>query len=353
MTSDSHPEIRATPPAWKHLLQLRARPLAPLFGLGAAFLLGCGQTTQVQVTTIIKEAEVSGPVSPVPVHVVTPHSKNRVAFTLHGTYQGSQEVKGIVNGSPPGTARWLYPMDTIRLSGTTIREVPRFPETNLSWNLPDFTGGLDLDIAWENIALSAGLNIASVSGDALVGWSAGLGLFKADTGGVGIRLEGGILGQTLTYDASAVQIVTVTQSGGWFSGSSTSVDTFYFRDYDRDMKLGFYGSLMLNTAYPEWPANLFLQASVFTQPLLSYEPSRRTTSQFVWLILPAEVTDTHASEASTSVALFGLTPGFYIEPSPSFLITGGVRILFDFSNSFKEPSNLVMPFLQFSLSIPT
>ena len=353
MTTTSNPTPRTNCPARSHLCRLMTRLLTPFFGLAALFLLGCGQTTQVHVTTIIKEAEVAGPVSPVPVHVVTPHSKNRVALTLHGTYQGSQEVKGIISGSPPGTAPWLYPKDTIRLSGTTIREVPRFPETNLSWNLPGFTGGLDLDIAWENIALSAGLNIASVSGDALVGWSAGFGLFKADTGGVGIRLEGGILGQTLTYDASAVQIVTVTQTGGWFSGSSTSVDTFYYRDYDRNMKLGFYGSLMLNTAYPEWPANFFLQASVFTQPLLSYEPSRRTTSQFAWLILPTEVTHTEKSEASTSVALFGLTPGFYIEPSPTFLITGGVRILFDFSNSFKEPSNLVMPFLQFSLSIPT
>ena len=339
---------KKSPSTGKHLIQLAARRLTPIFGLGAALLLGCGQTTEIQVTTIIKEAEVAGPVSTVPVHVVTPHSKNRVALTVHGSYQGSQEVKAVIDGSPPGTAPWLYPQDTLHFSGTSFRTVPRKPETNLTWNLPDFTGGLDLDIAWEQFALTGGVNVSSVSGDALVGWSAGIAFFKADTGGVGIRLEGGILGQTLTYDASTVQIVRRTTSGGWLSSGSTSIDTFYYRDYDRNMKLGFYGSLMLNMAYPEWPLNPFLQASVFTQPLLSYEPSRVTT--FNWKHTTGQTT--HETEASTSVVLFGLTPGFYIEPSPTILITGGVRIIFDFSNSIKEPSNLVMPFLQFSLSIP-
>jgi hypothetical protein len=346
------PRTKTTSPVWKHSVQLVTRFLAPFSGLGAALLLGCAQTTEVHVTTIIKDAEVAGPVSPVPVHVVTPHSKNRVALTVHGSYQGSQEVKGVINGSPPGSAPWLYPQDTLHYSGTSIRTVPRTPKTNLTWNLPDFTGGLDLDIAWEHVALTGGVNVSSVSGEALIGWSAGLGLFKADTEGVGIRLEGGILGQTLAYDASTVQIVSVTTSGNWFSSGSSSVDTFYYRDFDKNMKLGFYGSLMLNTAYPKWPLNIFLQASVFTQPLLEYEPSRLTTHTFGWMVLPYEYTTIHKSEASTSVVLFGLTPGIYIEPSPTILITAGARIIFDFSNAFKEPSNLVMPFLQFSLSIP-
>jgi hypothetical protein len=344
------PGSRKKLPAWKHLLRLAARLLVPFFGLAALFLMGCG-TTSVQVTTIVKEAEVTGPVSTVPVHVVSPHSKNRIAMTFYGSYQGSQEVKGIVSGSPPGSAPWLYPQDTLYYLGTTVRTVPRTPETNLNWRLPNFTGGLDLDIAWEHFALTGGLNVSSVSGEALIGWSAGMGFFTAKPGGVGLRLEGGVLGQSVGFDASSVQIVTVSHSGGWFSHSSTSVDTFYFHDIDRTMNIGFYGSLMLNTTYPEWPVNIFLQASVFTQPLMSYTPSRRTDVTFMFPF-PGVGTHTEETTASTDVVLFGLTPGIYIEPSPTILITCGARIIMDISDSMREPGNLVMPFVQFSLRIP-
>jgi hypothetical protein len=270
-------------------------------------------------------------------------------MTVYGSYQGTEDIKGVVEGSPPGAAPWVYPQDTLYYLGS-FRTVPRKPETNLTWNLPDFTGGLDLDIAWESFALTGGINFSSASGQSLVGWSAGVGIFQVSDRGVGIRFEGGILGQELAYEASSVQIYRATVSPTWFSRGSTFVDTSYYRDYDKDMKLGFYGSLLVNTAYPDWPANFFLQASVFTQPLLKFEPSRRTDHTFMF---PFAFTTTHTSEVSTNVTLMGVTPGIYFEPSPTILITGGVRFIFDVSKSIKEPSNLMMPFLQFSLSFPT
>jgi hypothetical protein len=307
-------------------------------------LAGCSTTEQVQ--TYIRDAHVAGPVASPPVHVVTDHAKNAVTFSFYAVQQGKDNLAGNIEGS--GTNGWLYSPELVqRPDGSTsyARVIPRY---NMDWKRPEFSGGADLDIAWEGMALTVGGAFSRASGASRLGWQAGLGFFTREQKPVRVRLDLGVFAQYLEYQARTATITTV-KTEWFFSGSTTSVDTSYYFDRDTKGGIGYYGTLTINTAVPSWPLDLFLQFNYINQPVLSYTPVSRTTTDFL-LFLPVQSTS-GSGDIATRASFIGLTPGIYIEPTPDIILTGGVRALLDISDTFKEPNVIVMPFVQLGFRV--
>lgn len=313
-------------------------------GLLMAGLIGIGCSSTQEVRTYVRDARVEGPVAAPPVHVVTDHARNAATISFHVNKQGPDVLRGRFEGH--GSTEWLYQLETsIRPDGTTaaVRSVPAY---NLTWHRPGFAAGLDIDLAFQTMAVSGGVSVSGSSGNSQIGWHAGIGFFSGDTGTTRVRLDLGLCGQRLDYHARVAQ-VTVT-STNWLFGSSTRVDTAFFSDRDARSGIGYYASLTVNSARPSWPVNWFVQAHCVVQPVLSYTPYSRTTIDFLPLFL-IPVGETTSVEVSTRATFLGVTPGIYIEPSPSMVILAGVRYMADVSDTMSDPGHILMPFLQIGL----
>jgi hypothetical protein len=326
------------------------RPLQPsIWALSVAILLlsGCG-TTEQQVKAIVRDAEVEGPVFSPPVHVVSDNSRHSATVSTYATIQGMSLLRGVVQGSEPGKSGWLYPVDTLNGSGGTVSLRRQIPQYNLHWQHPEFVAGMHVDLAGGSTALSLGASIAASGGSTLVGWSAGIGLFSKESSSVRLRLDAGVFGQLLKYESRTVAITTTTTSF-LFGGTSTTVDTAFYCDRNSESSIGYYGSLTFNSANPGWPVNIFFQANCVVQPILSYSPSTRTT--FGWLLLIPVPTSGQRTDVSSNAVFIGITPGIYIEPSPSMVVTAGVRCLYDVSETFSDKNALFIPFVQVGLRV--
>jgi hypothetical protein len=235
--------------------------------LAAFALAGCG-TTEQQVTTIVRDAAVCGPIFSPPVNVASENARNSLTVSAHAMVPRKSLLDGFVEGSEPTKAGWLYPADTVRLSDGRISVRRQVPRTNLSWQHPEFSAGLHCDIAWKTMALSFGGSLSESGGSTLLGWSAGLGFFSGDSGKFRVRLDVGVFGQSLDYDARSVTITTTTST--WlFGGTSRTIDTAFYHDTKTSRSTGYYGSITLNSANPSWPVNFFVQGNLIAQPVLS------------------------------------------------------------------------------------
>lgn len=325
---------------------LRPLPLSMVAASVALLLLsGCG-TTEQQVRTIVRDAEVGGPVFSPPVHAVSEYSKHSATISMYANVQNMSLLRGAVEGSEPGKSGWLYPADTAGRSGGGASLRRSIPQYNLQWQHPEFVAGMHCDVAGGSTAFSLGASLAASGGSTLVGWSAGLGLFSKEPGSMQLRLDVGVFGQLLNYEARTVTITT-TKTSFLFGGESTSVDTAFFCDRNSESALGYYGSLTFNSASPTWLVNIFFQAHCVVQPILHYTPSARTSID--WLMLIPVPTSYARTEVASKAVFIGITPGIYIEPSPSMVMTAGVRCLYDASETFSEKNTLFIPFVQVGL----
>jgi hypothetical protein len=301
---------------------------------------GCSTTQHVQ--TYVQDASVHGPVMSPPVHVVTDNARHAMTVSAYATSQQMNRFKGAVEGTPSGF--WLPQWDTVRTrDGRPLRST--VSSSNLTWNQPDFSGGVDLDVVWSTTALSLGGTFATGNGSTQGGWQAGVGFCSAETSSFKVRFDAGLFGQFLDFESRSVTITTTTSE--WWGTRSTTVDTSFYLDRDSRSGLGYYGSLTINSAKPSWLFNIFIQANFIVQPLLSYTPVERTTVDWA-LFLPIESTS-GSGEVTTRATFLGITPGIYIEPTPSTVLLAGVRYMYDVSGTLKEPRSVAIPFVQFGL----
>jgi hypothetical protein len=316
-----------------------------LFVTLGGFVAGCATTDQ-QVTTVVRDASVTGPLFSPAVHPVTDAAKNTLTLSAHVSAPRSSTINGVIVGSEPEKSPWLYPVDSVRLAGGGIAAQRQVPRYNLSWKQPGFSAGMNLDFMWNSVALTLGGSVANTSGRNLYGWSAGLGFFTSESKTVRARLDAGVFGQSLYYDARSVTI-TNTKTTWLFGGSSTTIDTAFYHDYVTESSIGYYGTVTINSAFPSSPVNFFLQGSLVSQPVLEYEPYSRTTINWV-MFAPVEVSESGGS-VSTHALLFGVTPGIFIEPSDNLVMLVGVRCLFDMSDTFTGDTSTFIPFVQIGL----
>ena len=219
-------------------------------------------------------------------------------------------MDGRVEGHTRVNARGVYQVDSTVNNGSvsyTERDgvnTYTFQGENLTWELPNYTVGLDFDYTLTNhLALSLGLNYSPGKSREFWGGSVGLGYFFYNKG-LGGRLDAGAIFQSTSYTVDYVHVVDPA-----FSQTS---DVTFLRKSGREMYTNFYGSLTINSMHPDWPINLFLQLSLSTQTFVAVTSPQSNGFE--------ELQVHHLT------TFLSVTPGIYINLTPASRIMLGLRL---------------------------
>lgn len=205
-----------------------------------------------------------------------------------------------------------------------------FQPTGLSWNLPRFVFGVDLDYTTsENLALTAAVTASIGKGRQLTSFYGGLGLLSADSG-MSTRLDLGVQYIDIRYRGATVILRTV---------GTGPQDTIYYLDRGKQFQFNLYVNLTFNSTNKSF-LNWFLQIGISPQSLTSFVPSKDASEEPG----PYVVSDLRAE---SSVFWISATPGLYLSPSPNRHLLLGVRLMKELSSEFSKPGLVVIPMIQF------
>ena len=128
------------------------------------FLTGCSSVTQ---TIYLQNVDVSGPLNQPPIVVVS-HPGSTFTVSPRFSYNGRKYLSGNVDSHSTINENNIYQIDTVynpdgtrsyKISDSNIYE---FKGDNLTWNLPQVTAGLDMDIQLSKaFAVTGGLSYSS------------------------------------------------------------------------------------------------------------------------------------------------------------------------------------------------
>ena len=297
---------------------------------------GCTTTREIY----LQDIDVNGPINVPPVHITNNVKPNSLTITPRISLPTTSGLDGLVEGHSLVNNQGYYQVDTVQNSdGSCSFDEPSgvntnsFRGNNLQWNLPTANATLDFDLPTSpSFSVFGGVSYSSSRNKTLWGGHAGLALFK-DGPTSGIRLEGGVRWQSLFYDVSSL-VVTTTSAFG-----STNTYIMFYRDRYRRTHVNPSGSFTFNSKNPDWPLNLFFQASVAWQTLYNFEPR---TADVVGSFFIQTTRDLRGEYTAT---LFGLTPGVYINFNGSSRLVAGAHILIhDFEDATRNL--FIIPMIQ-------
>ena len=287
---------------------------------GVIAIMGCVlmSCATVEDTIYMQGLDVSGPLNLPPLHTNNDSIASKISISPHWN---------IVNGDP--------------IQGAVEYNQYSLPGNNLNWKYPVSTFGIDLDARVSSlVALSFGLNYASMGQEGLAGGSAGIGfMFRGDDAMGRFELGGQI--QSMKYDASSVVKQTVTS---WFSSSPTTTIA-YFHDIGTSSPFGYYGSLILQSRNLTRVFDIFGQLGVSRQGLTSFTP--HTEVAFLGVITSIN-TDTQTSNSAT---FFTLTPGCTFNLGNNSRLLAAVRIMKELEISGDQNNFLYQPVVQFDIGL--
>ncbi len=316
-----------------------------ILNLLALFLLLFGGCTTVTQTIYIQNVKVDGPINQPPVHVtdnnqntsmtISPkfylNTTNTSTASLNHTNvnrNGNFQVDTVFNSD--GT--WSY-----KESNTNTYQ---FNGKNLSWNLPSFYAGLDVDLPMSrSVSISGSFNFSNQENINLLGGSVGLGFHNQNKYST-MRIDVGLTFQEYWYDAATV-VVTETQP---VFGDKITTITF-FRDTNKNTSVNPYITVTYNSNFEESPVNFYLGLSYFGQTLFDYEPSNLNPTYYPF------TTTTVSTETNNkiSTAYLGINPGIYTKISDNSRIIFGVSILRNLEMENPSNSLFVIPMLKFDM----
>lgn len=288
------------------------------------FMIGC---TTVKDTLYLREAEVSGPIMPAPIHLTD--STDTPSFTISPRFSYSTQKKLYGDIDQSST---YYSLDTTFSPS----------EHSLTWNIANLNAGVDMDLALSKvIAISFGANYSSQSNYSAWGGNIGIGFNTYNTG-TAFRFDVGMQIHSMKYDAYTI-VHRVIDS---FWGNSDSYTLFY-HDVGESTHFDPYFNLTFNTAYKSWPVNIFFNAGYVVQTLFAFEP--RTVYRY-YPVTNTEYFKTDKRGSSTA-GFINLTPGifFYLNESSRLLI--GSRFYIESLIDSADPKFFIMPMVQVDFSL--
>jgi hypothetical protein len=319
-----------------------------LFGALLTFNLitGCSTTTITQ-TLYLQDIEIDGPVSQPPLHITKGQKSGTVTVSPKISINSQKSVTGRIEGHTNVNSQGLFQVDTLfRGDGTWIYQesnanIYRYNSNNLKWNLPDASMGFDLDLCLsDHFALSGGLNYIVINQNSLVGGSVGLGVFS-EKDGHSFRFDGGLLWQSLYYDAATVMVTTTEPPTG-----PTTTEVTFFRDRDKSSSVNFFTSFTYNSAFNDFPVNFFINLGYFSQSLADFEPGETDIRHYPFSYTTKILEDTRG-EAST--AFFNITPGIYTDINQFSRLIFGVRVLNETQLVQSSESLYILPVIQLDM----
>jgi hypothetical protein len=293
-----------------------------------------GGCATVDRTIYLQSAEVNGPINHPPIFISDSNRNIKISPWL------SFNSKTQLMGSAMVNSSGAYRLDTI--SGNSP-----YNQNNVTWNLPNVKGGIDLDLPIsQKVSIFGSFHYSSQNLDKEVGGSFGFGFYSVNENGA-IRFNIGGALQEFQYDASTVVVENVDPV---FGKPYTNVT--YYHDINKSSNFDYFGNITYNTVSQNMPFNLFFSLAWFTQTILDYKPESPDTR-----VYPFDYTVTTIDTRSeTSTSFLSFSPGIYVNLNPNMRFVVGVNILKeigDFSSDFGSlgSSLIIMPMAKIDLML--
>jgi len=304
---------------------------------------GC---TTIRQTIYLQNIELNGPVKAPPLNITNNKQNEQVTFSAGVSINSTKKVQGKVGNHSKVNSSGFFQADTISINGQRAYKDAgtnnyEFSGNNLQWNQPDFSLFLNSDLKLsEFFAFSIGFNYALQNQTSLIGGNLGFGNYNEFSSGA-YRIDIGINFQQVLFDAASVVFTEISQNG-----SSTSTVSF-FNDVDKKTTINPYFSITYNSKFKDSPINFFISAGYFSQTIINYTPSSVNRNYYPFGI--SVITVDARGEATSGFINF--TPGFYLSVMDNIRIDFGIRILKETQIESLSKSFLVMPFLQYDISL--
>ena len=291
---------------------------AAVASICAGLAAGCSVTE----TVYLQDIEITGPINQPPVHVTRNVEPDALTLSPHVSIGATRRINAHVEGHSRVNAAGVFQVDTLHNSDGTLSlsepagmNIYEYSGENLHWDIPSAQVGLDVNLALSRgAAITGGIRYASSDNQSSLSGHAGFALLSEKERS-GVRFEGGVLFNASSYEVSSL---VVTQSS-ILNSSSTYI--MFYRDRNERTSVNPYGTFTFNTNNPEWTVNIFFQGSVSWQTLYDFTPSQRSIGG------PFSEINTHDLRGEHTSAIFGVTPGLYIDAGSSGRFLAGVRVL--------------------------
>ncbi len=289
------------------------------FSIPLVLFSGC---VTVEETLYLREAVVTGPIVPSPIHLTDSSETPSVTFSPRFSYNTKNSFTGDIAQSTS-----YDDQDTVIHS-----------EKSLTWNIATFNAGLDMDIAVSRtFAISLGVNYSSQNNFNTFGGNFGIGLFGYGKGSA-FRFDMGLQVNSMRYDAYTI---VHTRETGVFGGTEEYVS--FFHDVGKSTHFDPYFNFTYNTAFKNWLFNLFINAGYSIQTLFSFEPR---TSYHAF----GHYTKTDKRGSSTA-GFINITPGIYFYIGESSRVLLGTRFYIETQINDAESTLFIFPMVQFDFRL--
>ncbi|MEX2117918.1 MAG: hypothetical protein WEB37_13640 [Bacteroidota bacterium] len=209
--------------------------------------------------------------------------------------------------------------------------LPDFKKTGLSWNLPRFTLGLDIDYAaTQSLSLNGAITASIAKNKQFTSFYGGIGLVSADSV-TSLRLDIGVQYIDIQYSGATVILRTI---------GTGPQDTIYYLDRGKEYQFNLYASLTLNSSRPDLPLGWFFQLGISPQSLTRFVP----TNDSYGIRSTYVVSD---QRAESSVFWVTATPGLYFSLPGDRRLLLGVRLMREVLSESSKPGIIVIPMVQF------
>jgi len=312
-------------------------------------LSGC-KTPHIPTTTVrtiyLQEAEVTGPINQPPIHITDSIDAPSITVIPRFSYNSQTDVRGQIGEHSLVNEEGVFQVDTFYNNGSfTLKETPganidRYSGKSFTWNVASVYAALDLDFRLSrNFGVFFGFNYSEQNKISTWGGTAGIGMFGASSK-VAFRLDIGLIIQEIVHDTYTVLIVKTTTSNGeddyvMFGnriGKSTHFDPFI--------------SFTYNTTHRDWFVNFFLNAGYTRQTLVDFKSMSSKEKD-----ISGDIYITKDLRGNSVAGFFNFTPGIYFFIGESGRILLGARFFFQTVDESLEPSNFILPMVQFDFSL--
>jgi len=286
-------------------------------------LLSLIGSATVEETLYLREAEVTGPINPAPVYITDSTVTPSITISPTFSYSTQNTFTGDIREFTT-----LYGLDT-----TFIQS-----ENSLTWDVSTLNAGVNFDLALlKGFAITLGVNYSGQNNFDAWGGHVGIGFFTYSNG-IGFRTDLGLQIQSMSYDVHTVSQVVVTSFGG---GRDEYVS--FYHDIGESTNYDPYITLTFNTAYKNWPVNIFINGGYVVQTLFSFDP---TTSYYFYPYY--RQTDKRGSSTAGFIAL---TPGIYFNISETTRVLAGCSFYFETQINDANPTYFSMPMIQVDFTL--
>jgi len=322
----------------------------------AVLLYGCTTQETVKTTTIyLQEIELSGPINQSPIHISDSSETPSITFSPRFSYSVQNSVEGKIEGHTLVNGNGVFEIDTVFNPNGTINHYEevqganryQYKGNNLQWNIPSVTAGIDIDLKLSrNFALFGGVNYTNNNNKSLWGGNFGLGVYGASKKGMAFRLDAGAHVQSISYDAYTIESVEIT------GPSATDEYVIFYHDVDESTNLNPFIILTINSCYPDWIFNFFVNAGYSCQTLADFEPKEPDENYYDELDPFYSYREiVYDLRGESTIGFFHLTPGLIFNFGEYTRLLVGTRFYFITELNEASSSLFILPMMQVDFSL--